>query len=794
MKRPFFPVFVLTLTILFIIRSFPLIFPVLFPLVVLCFLLSILFYTLKSFRSGYLFIAIAIALMFGIRFSGYRDIYTNKISGNDFPVKKYITVNGKVLSFPDVRKENSFITVRAGNIVLPGGSVEKRDFSIRISVKGDAGFLIPGEWVSVDCVVDRREFRENFFPNPMKDYLLSQNLHFSGHTKSALLIRKKSDANLFFKVVSLVRKRVRGSVESMYLLENGSLRPPGQLLEALLLGERGRLGKEIKETLLNAGVFHLFAISGAHIGIITLFSLFILAKFRIKKRTMYIIVITILLIFLSLTGFKISAQRAVIMAVFILVGKMLYLKSDIINIISVSGLFILSMNPAQFLDPGFILTFAVTFGIIAGRYFFIKNKGNINNYFKELLVTNLSASIVSLPFSLFYFKRYSFAGIFSGLLLLPLTGVIMSISIPLIPISMISIPLAKLLMLFIQPFVKLFFLTAGIFARFVQLVIYRPSPSLLFITLFMILFSFPNIFRLKGFLKFLLLFSSLVMIVFFSIKPARYAPSSLEVFFLDVGQGDSEVVVFPGGDSLLIDGGGSYFSEFEVGRQVVLPFLVQKRIDIKWIAISHFHPDHCRGIIEIVNILNPEELWISSFPKENEFLKKLLETIKKSIRIKKTDSSYFKQTGGCEIKFLFPEKILHTFYEKNDNSQVIKIFDPAISFLFSGDIEKATESYLSKKKSVALRSRVLKVPHHGSDTSSTLSFLKKVSPEIAVISLSKTNRFGFPHEKVLRRYKDLGIKILRTSEKGGIKVSSKGGEMVIVSSKYNSYFPKEKNN
>jgi len=100
--------------------------------------------------------------------------------------------------------------------------------------------------------------------------------------------------------------------------------------------------------------------------------------------------------------------------------------------------------------------------------------------------------------------------------------------------------------------------------------------------------------------------------------------------------------------------------------------------------------------------------------------------------------------------------------------------------LFTGDIEKETERVLTTKVRKTLKSKILKVPHHGSKTSSTEDFLKMVSPEIAVISLSETNRFGFPHAEVLKRYKDLGIKVLRTSRRGGIKISSKNGKIVVL--------------
>jgi competence protein ComEC len=268
-----------------------------------------------------------------------------------------------------------------------------------------------------------------------------------------------------------------------------------------------------------------------------------------------------------------------------------------------------------------------------------------------------------------------------------------------------------------------------------------------------------------------------------SINIFFYEPGNLEVFYLDVGQGDSEVVVFPCGDALLIDGGGTYYSDFQVGQKIVLPFILQKKIKIKWVAVSHFHPDHVRGIIEIINIIKPEELWISSEAREDYFYNRLIQSIPGSVQIKKLRAPFNNRIGNCNVEFLYPQQFIIGSRSHNNHSQVIKISDPHHSFLFTGDIEKEVESHLAEMGCSKLRATVIKVPHHGSRTSSTLEFLTCVDPELAIFSYAQNNRFNFPHEGVIQNYKGQNIKHLSTARSGGIKIVSLPNSIKIETSR-----------
>ncbi len=330
---------------------------------------------------------------------------------------------------------------------------------------------------------------------------------------------------------------------------------------------------------------------------------------------------------------------------------------------------------------------------------------------------------------------------------------------------------------------NLFFLIVDLFSKVVDLNIFRGSPSIFFVVIILISFVFLSIKNRFKFQKIIFTFIFLFVSVFISLNISYYKPAHLETYFLDVGQGDSELIVFPTGDSLLIDGGGSYYSNFEVGKNLVLPFLLQKRIRVKWVAISHYHPDHFKGIIEIINIIKPEELWISSEAKKDLNYIKFNKSLNKSTKIKRVNSPFVKMIGNCKIEFIFPKRFIKSNFTQNNHSQVIKISDKNHSFLFTGDIEKEVEEYLKNNDCKRLKSDVLKVPHHGSKTSSTKDFLDCVMPNIAVFSYAFNNRFSFPHNNVIKNYKDKNVKLISTAQKGGIKIVSLPTHMSIETSK-----------
>jgi len=471
------------------------------------------------------------------------------------------------------------------------------------------------------------------------------------------------------------------------------------------------------------------------------------------------------------------------MALLLFAAKVCFMDVQLSNIISFCGLLLLFFNPAQFLDPGYILTFSLTAALLIGRRIFLPWLQRLPRYAAELLTANFSASILALPLSLYFFQRYSFSGFFSGLLLVPLAGAVTVCGALLLLLAPLPLASARLALWPAGLLLGAFFKISRWFFEYLPLNIFRPSPPLLLLAFIGLLFYAAAFEKIKIKFRFLIVFSLLGFFAAISLPPKHYRPGQMEVYFLDVGHGDAELVVFPGGDALLIDAGGASFSDFHTGRRLVLPFILQKRIYVRWAAVTHYHPDHAKGMSEIIDIIAPEELWLSSAAVDDEYYQQLLAAKPKKILLRKIERGFVKNVGNCSLTCLSPPGFIQAAQADNNHSMVLRVSNGRHSFLFSGDIERSVEAELADAFGPGLVSSVLKVPHHGSRTSSSASFLGLVKPQVAVISTPAYSSYGFPHPEVLQRLKQRGIRWLSTARRGGIMIASLPGGLEIEVSK-----------
>ncbi len=797
MKNLFTPIFLGTLAMLALVHHLDIIgYEIVHSLLIFFIVAALVFYYFKKYTHGYILIALAIVLLITGQFIKEKETFYQIIETTaTIPDDRAISLFGQLKDYPEIHPDHSVIFLHAYNLEYQQKKIAV-SFNVRIEVNGNLVYLNRGDHIIIDTRMYRNTGNKNVFTNPIENLLLLKRTHFNSFCKSAQLITLAAPAPWFWRVIGTWRNQIRQTIEKKYRnnttpsVEESVLDKKGVLLLAMLLGDRGELEDLQKEQLINAGIYHLLAISGAHIGIIAIGCLALLKLVNVSFRKRYILTALVLIVFLVLSGFKISAERAVIMAILIFIAKILYLDVDIYNIISFCGVILLARNPAEFLDAGFILTFALTVTIVIGRRIFLplfkltrwKMFREERSYLGETLSANLSAAIIALPLSLYFFKRYSFSGFFAGLLLVPLTAVILGLGFLLIPLAPLSAVLSQYLLIVIDPLLNLFFYISYIFSDVVDLTIYRAAPPFALVLFVLISFACLPVCR-SWVQKISAATIVLLLCVWMSLSIFFYTPANLEVFFLDVGQGDSQVIVFPGGDALLIDGGGVYYSDFQVGRNIVLPFLLQQRIHIRWVAVSHYHADHIRGLTEILRILKPEELWLASDTPEDPLYQALRREVPSSTTLVWTTAPRIKKVGGCTIQWFFPTQVITDVKPHNNHSQVLKISDPHHSFLFTGDIEKEVESQLVNTECSNLQVDVLKVPHHGSATSSSPEFLKCTTPRLAVFSYGQGNRFGFPHKKVISNYKQQNIPYIATAPRGGIHLVSLPRQLKIETSK-----------
>jgi competence protein ComEC len=263
-------------------------------------------------------------------------------------------------------------------------------------------------------------------------------------------------------------------------------------------------------------------------------------------------------------------------------------------------------------------------------------------------------------------------------------------------------------------------------------------------------------------------------------------PQFLEVNFFDVGQGDAIFIQTPKRNQILIDGGQSSVILEKLGKE--MPFW-DKSIDL--VILTHPERDHLVGLLEVLKKYKVENIFWTGIKRDTSEYQEWQKLIKKERAKIYLVPSVQKVIIGKDISmnFLYPiENLADKEYQNsNDASIVAKLNFNQNSFFFTGDISKSVEDELIIRENLcsnscqlaSLNSDILKVAHHGSKTSTSEEFLKKVSPKIAVISVGKGNPYGHPHQEVLEILNKFGIKVLRTDLDGDIKIISDGKKLKI---------------
>ncbi|MGN9163844.1 ComEC/Rec2 family competence protein [Tissierellaceae bacterium HCP3S3_D8] len=265
---------------------------------------------------------------------------------------------------------------------------------------------------------------------------------------------------------------------------------------------------------------------------------------------------------------------------------------------------------------------------------------------------------------------------------------------------------------------------------------------------------------------------SLVVLVFAIFKSQgisedRDYNSSLEVHFIDVGQGDS-ILVKSGEEFMLIDGGKNSAAD------TVVEYLKSQNVNkIKYVIGTHPHEDHIGGLDDVIDTFDIEKVIMPNITHNTKTFEDVLDSImNKGLGITQAKSGDRYDLGDAEMTILAPNK--EKYKDLNDYSVVVRLKYGNTSFMFTGDAEKISEDEMIEVYGSSLKSDVLKLGHHGSTTSTTKRFLELVDPRVAVITVGKDNTYGHPHREVLERVENAEIKIYRTDLDGTIVASSDG--------------------
>lgn len=667
--------------------------------------------------------------------------------------------------------------------------------------KAKAKKLEYGDYIRLSAEYIKPDGARNYKGFSYQNYLKQNMIYGSIQPTSKIQVLEKGKVNFISKKINSIKDNLISEINSN--LSNDA----SSIFLGILLGEKSQVTDEMNTYFRESNMAHILAVSGAHVSYVMLAISIVLGK--CNKKFYLICTIIILVFFMILTNFTPSVVRACTMAILALTAKLVYKRSDIYNNLGISALIILLYNPYTILNIGFQLTYLGTLGIVLlskkliGALFtemFCRERRprrladtTVPFYFKfKKFITNsilisLSVQIFIAPIIILNFNMLSYNFLISSIIATPIFASIMIIGIPSFILGPICFPILQILLdslIFISkfisnlPFSKLIIPTpnvAWIFFYYIVCISILLSKSKLALRLIKDKEKVTNL--LKKFTIVLLVIC--IMINFIRI----FSDRNLRIFFIDVGQGDSSLIITPQNKVILIDGGGSQNENYDVGKSILVPYLLDRGITkIDYMMVSHFDNDHVDGLMYVLETLKVKNIVISKQSKESKEYKEFIELVRKKkskvIAVKQGD--VIKIEKDIDIHILYPSSKLE-FDDLNNNSIVAKMVYRNFSILFTGDIEKEAENIILKKYNKdVLNSTVLKVAHHGSKTSSIEAFINLVNPKIVLIGVGKNNNFGHPNGEVLDRIRKLGTKIYRTDMHGEISLKvNREGKMWI---------------
>ncbi len=597
----------------------------------------------------------------------------------------------------------------------------------------------------------------------------------------------------------LLKKIYRWREEIRLSIIHGLSGQSAAVLQAMIIGTTGDLTPELRDKFTAAGVTHILSISGSHLGCVTFLTFFITRyllthlpyRFFLRmtlhatpSKIAALITMPPIIFYSFLSGGEVATIRSLIMAVVFLLAILIERDDDSISTLAIAALIVLILDPQGLFDISFQLSYTAVLSMIMTVRMF-----NERRKFMLFLMLTVSATASTTPVVAHYFNQITWTGLVSNMIVIPFAG------FTVVPVGLATSCLGLILNIDVIPLAQLNELLLTVFLKMVDLfaglplsVIHIPSPGIIF-TFFSYLFLISLFFLKHRWAKIMSVVSiSLIAVLVAYGLINKYDDETMRITFMDVGQGDSALIEFPGRKIMIIDGGGTFSDTFDIGRSVIAPYLWNKGIrHIDYIVLSHPQRDHVEGLIYLLDKFHVGEVWTNGITSPATYLfdKRIRD---KGIRHLKVNNHVTeREIAGCSVRILNPPPQITGSHASNsvlnnDLSVVMKITCKDNSILFTGDIEKGQIRKITEDRS-AVSSNVIKVPHHGARGSVDDNFISSVKPDIAVISAGYQNSYRHPSPEAIYSYNRIGAAIYRTDLDGAIILETGNGKTDVITYK-----------
>ena len=621
-----------------------------------------------------------------------------------------------------------------------------------------------------------------------------------GSVASALQVEVLAEGSLRQEWSGRARAFVRRSVAATVGTHGAR---SAAIVTAVLIGDRAGLDRDTTERLQQGGVYHVIAISGGNIAVLTAALLLVLRVAGAGGRLAALLVILCLLAYAHVVAPEASVTRAVFAAVVFLAARAVDHRTDPLNTLALSAGCLVAADPRSLVDAGFQLTFGATAGLLVGvprlmawadgsvarpaavRLLLVPAAG--------LLLATICAELALFPIGALHFSRVTVAGLALNFAAIPLMSVIQLAGMAAVGLEPASTAAGEAAgwiahvaaagivestrLLTWAPWLSWRLPAPGpvaVFAYYAGWVIRltaargRPARSIgaaLVGTSAVAMLAAP----VPGWTGWRTTDAC-------ALLPSAGGAPPLRVHFLDVDQADATLVRFPDGRSLLVDAAGQVRGRADVGGRVVVPAvwaLGVRRLD--YLAITHGHPDHIGGAGAVLRDLRPREVWEGIPVPSSIPLAELRESARAAGAAWRTRSAGdVESIGGVRVRVAHPPAAdWERPRVRNDDSLVLELRYGDVSVVLPGDVEADVEGPLAASLEPAAW-RVVKAPHHGSRTSSSAAFVEALRPTLAVMSAGRDNSFRHPHPEVVARYEAAGAVVLATGEEGAIELCTDG--------------------